>query len=115
MTVEIISLLIPAKAWEPAGINLVTPQGCHSIIISEFPDFSLTFYCFPDPFGRPILAIFIHRLFEDFAQIFELADLIFKEKSSTINIRKGMFLNINCLQFMFRNIPFLILFANYGN
>ena len=33
------------------------------------------------PFGRPILAIFIHRLFKDFAQIFELADLIFKEKS----------------------------------
>ena len=29
---------------------------------------------------------------EDFAQIFELADIIFKEKSSTINIRKGMFL-----------------------
>ena len=24
------------------------------------------------------------------------------------NIRKGMFLNINCKQFMFRNIPFLI-------
>ena len=28
------------------------------------------------------------------------SDLIFKEKSQTINIRKGMFLNINCLQFM---------------
>ena len=25
-----------------------------------------------------------------------------------INIRKGMFLNLNCKQFMFRNIPFLI-------
>ena len=25
------------------------------------------------------------------------ADLIFNEKSQTINIRKGMFLNINCL------------------
>ena len=24
------------------------------------------------------------------------------------NIRKGMFLNINCEQFMFRNMPFLI-------
>ena len=46
-----------------------------------FTDFSLTFNCFPDPFGRQILAIFIHRLFKDFAQIFELADLIFKEKS----------------------------------
>ena len=42
---------------------------------------SLTFNCFPDPFGKPILAIFIHRLFEDFAQIFELADLLLKEKS----------------------------------
>ena len=31
------------------------------------------------------------------------------EKSQTINIRKGFFLNMNCLQFMFRNIPFLIL------
>ena len=41
----------------------------------------MTFNRFPDPFGRTILAIFIHRLFEDFAQIFELADLIFKEKS----------------------------------
>ena len=90
-------------------------QGCHSISISKFPDFSLTFNHFPDPFGRSILAIFIHRLFEDFAQIFELADLIFKEKSLTINVRKGMLLNINCLQFMFRNIPFLILLANYGN
>ena len=56
-------------------------QGCHSISISKFPDFSLTFNGFPDPFGSPILAFFIHRLFEDFAQIFELADLIFKEKS----------------------------------
>ena len=56
-------------------------QGCHSISISKFPDFSLTFNRFPDPFGRPILAIFIHQLFEDFAQIFELADLIFKKKS----------------------------------
>ena len=46
-----------------------------------FPDFSLTFNRFPDPFGRPVLAIFIHRPFKDFAQIFELADLIFKEKS----------------------------------
>ena len=55
-------------------------QGCHSISISKFPDFSLTFNHFPDPFGKPILAIFIHRLFEDSAQIFELADLIFKRK-----------------------------------
>ena len=37
------------------------------------------------------------------------SDLIFKEKSQTINIRKGMFLNINCLQFMLGNIPSLIL------
>ena len=43
-----------------------------------------------------------------------LADLILKEKSHTIDIRKGMFLNINCSQFMFRNIPFLILLANNG-
>ena len=64
---------------------LMLPQGCHSISISKFPDFftdfSLTFNRFPNPFGRPILAIFIHRLFEDLAKIFELADLIFKEKS----------------------------------
>ena len=60
---------------------LCASQGCHSISISKFHDFSLTFNRFPDPFGRPILAIFIHRLFEDFAQIFELADLIFKEES----------------------------------
>ena len=40
---------------------------------------SLTFNRFPDPFGRTILAIFIHRLFEDFAQIFELADLSLKK------------------------------------
>ena len=61
--------------------TLIFIQGCHSISISKFPDFSLTFNHFPDPFGRPILAIFIHQLFEDCAQIFELADLIFKEKS----------------------------------
>ena len=42
------------------------------------------------------------------------SDLIFKEKSQTINIRKGMFLNINCLQFMLGNIPSLILLAIYG-
>ena len=47
----------------------------------KFPDFSLTFNRFPDPFGRPILAIFIHLLLEDYAQILEFADLIFKEKS----------------------------------
>ena len=57
------------------------PLNIHFKIPSLFTDFSLTFNRFPDPFGRPILAIFIHRLFEDFAQIFELADLIFKEKS----------------------------------
>ena len=39
------------------------------------------------------------------------SDLIFKEKSQTINVRKGMFLNINCLQFMLGNIPSLILLA----
>ena len=55
-----------ASRW---GINKLG-QGCHSISNSKFPDFSLTFNHFPDPFGRPILAIFIHRLFEDFAQIF---------------------------------------------
>ena len=42
------------------------------------------------------------------------SDLIFKEKSQTINIRKGMFLNINCLQFMLGNIPSLIFLAIYG-
>ena len=66
---------------------------------------SLTFDRFPDRFGRSILAIFIHRQFEIFVQIFMHSDLIFKEKSQTINIRKGMFLNINCLQFMLENIP----------
>ena len=35
------------------------------------------------------------------------SDLIFKEKSQTINIRKGMFLNIG-------TIPSLILLAIYG-
>ena len=57
------------------------PLNIHFKVPWLFTDFSLTFNRFPDPFGRPILAIFIHRLFEDFAQIFELADLIFKEKS----------------------------------
>ena len=28
------------------------------------------------------------------------ADLIFKEKFQTLNIEEGIFLNINCLQFM---------------
>ena len=60
-----------------------------------FTDFSLTFDHFPDPLKRPILAIFIYRQLKNFVQIFMLADLIFKEKSDTINIRKGMFLNIN--------------------
>ena len=41
------------------------------------------------------------------------SDLVFKEKSQTINIRKGMFLNI-FLQFMLGNIPSLILLAIYG-
>ena len=81
---------------------------------SLFTDFSLTFDRFPDRFGRSIFAIFIHRQLENFVQIFMCSDLIFKEKSQTINIRKGMFLNINCLQFMLRNIPSLILLAIYG-
>ena len=89
-------------------------QGCHSISFSKFPDFSLTFDRFPDRFDRSILAIFIHRQLENFVQIFMHSDLIFKEKSQTINIRKGMFLNINCLQFMLGNIPSLILLAIYG-
>ena len=57
------------------------PFNIHFKIPRLFTDFSLTFNRFPDPFGRPVLAIFIHQLFDDFAQIFELADLIFKEKS----------------------------------
>ena len=58
-----------------------------------FPDFRP----FSRPFERPILAIFIHQQFENFVQIFMHADLNFNEKSQTINIRKGMFLKINCL------------------
>ena len=69
-------------------------QGCHSISCSKFPDFSLTFDRFPDRFRRSILAIFIHLQLENFEQIFMRSDLIFKAKSQTINIRKGMFLNI---------------------
>ena len=46
-----------------------------------------------------------------FEQIFNLADSIFKEKSQTINIIKGTFLNMKCLQFIeniiFRNFNFL--------
>ena len=61
--------------------------------------FSRTFHwlltIFQTLLRRRILAIFIHEQFESFVQIFMLADLIFKEKSQTINIRKGMFLNIN--------------------
>ena len=54
-----------------------------------FPDFRH----FLDPFGRPILAIFIHRqLKTKFIQIILLADLIFTEKFQTRNIRKGIFL-----------------------
>ena len=56
-----------------------------------FTDFYLTFNRFPDRFGRSILAIFIHQQLENFVQIFMRSDLIFKEKSQTINIRKGMF------------------------
>ena len=75
---------------------------------------SLTFDRFPDRFGRSVLAIFIHRQLENFVQILMRSDLIFKEKSQTINIRKRMFLTINCLQFMLGNIPSLILLAIYG-
>ena len=53
-------------------------------ILFKFFDFSLTFDNFTDLFGRPILAIFIHQKFENFVQIFMLVDLIFKEKSQTI-------------------------------
>ena len=77
----------------------VSPKDCSADlgrVATQYPfKNSLTFDHFPDPFGRPILAIFIHRQFENFAQIFMLADSIFKEKSQTINSRKGMFLNIN--------------------
>ena len=55
---------------------------------------SMTFNRFPDPFGKPILAIFICRQFENFVQIFVFSNLIFKEKSQSINIRKGMFRNL---------------------
>ena len=58
------------------------PENFHPCNIHlKFPDFSLTFDHYPDPFGRPILAIFIHQQFENFVQIFMLADLIFKEKN----------------------------------
>ena len=66
-------------------------------MLGLFTDFSLTFDRFPDPFGRPILSILsLIDSSKIFIQIVMLADLILKEKSQTINIRKGMFLNINC-------------------
>ena len=102
------------SSWVKIYQKLTIIQNCHSISFSKFPDFSLTFDHFPDRFGRSILAIFIHRQLENFVQIFMHSDLFFKEKSQTINIRKGMFLNINCLQFMLGNIPSLILLAIYG-
>ena len=74
------------------------------MVATQYPfQNSLTFHCiFPDfrPFSRPyeslILAIFIHQQFVNFVLIFMHADLIFNEKSQTINIRKGMLLHINC-------------------
>ena len=62
----------------------------NSLTFTDFGPFSR-------PFERPILDFFIHQQFENFVQIFMHADLIFNEKSQTINIRKRMFLNINCL------------------
>ena len=79
----------------------IIQQGCYSISFSQFPDFSLTFDHFPGPFGRPILAIFIHPQFENVVQICMLADLIFKEKSQTINIGKVILVNINCKQMFY--------------
>ena len=73
-------------------------QGCLLISISKFPDFSLTFDSFPDPLLKVNIGILIYRRFENFVQIFILADLIFKGQSQTMNIRKGMFLIISCLQ-----------------
>ena len=75
-------LTIFSHVWMIPGLNQYRVATQYPFQIPWlFTDFSLTFNRFPDPFGRPILAIFIHRLSEDFAQIFELADLIFKEKS----------------------------------
>ena len=65
---------------------------------------SRTFECFPDPFERPILTIFIHCKFENFVPIFMLADLIFfkrernvsEHKLLAIYVQKHSFSNIAC-------------------
>ena len=95
-TFQLCSLkLVNQKSWQQVIENPLQTswvQGCHSISFSKFPDFSLTF---PDfrPFSRPFVRpIFIRQQFENFVQIFMHADLIFNEKSQTINIRNGMFL-----------------------
>ena len=77
-------------------------KGCNSISLTKFPNFFLIFDLFPDHLRRPILAIFVHRQFENCVQIFMLADFIFKEKSQTAHMTniKKIFLNINFKQFM---------------
>ena len=69
--------------WDSAQLASLTIIGLpHNIlfkILWLLIDFSLTFNPFPDTFGRLILAIFIHRQFKNFVQVFMLADLIFKK------------------------------------
>ena len=95
-------------------------HGCHSISFSNFLTFHLLFSDFRQfsgPFREVDFNHFHPLTIQKYVQIdlFMLADLIFREKSETINIRKRMFLNIYCLQFMFRNILFLILHEIYRN
>ena len=63
--------------------NNKNAQLTHSrVVFSKFPDISLTFDHFPDPFERTnFQQFFFHQQFENFVQIFLLADLIFKRES----------------------------------
>ena len=72
-----------------------------------FPDFRQL----SRSFWKADFSHFFPSTIRNFAQIFMLVVLIFKETFQTINIRKGMFLNINCMQFMLRNVPVQILLA----
>ena len=90
---RLITLRVP-KVW----------QGCHSICISTFPDFSMTFLCRLRRFSRPFLKAGNSHSHPSKVRKVCTINLcllsVFKKHYQTNNIRKQRFLNINCFKFI---------------
>ena len=86
-----------------------TGENCKSLVLQD--KFIIEIFLSPDSHSHP-------SIMRKFCTRSMFADIMFKEKSQSLsqtkNIRKGVFLNINCLQFIVNIIFRSVLISFYG-